>query len=210
MQVIESLPAVEPVKSTPVTIRLTGTAPLILHRFGTLTGCCLAKGIRPWEQDVREAFMDRLPLLPGAAAPAEVLEPGETWPYRENTFGVSSAVLRKVCVDGAKWVKNATKVKTSGLVHVAASEDRMCPLVYSRVEVFESDHKIRKHAFKVWRPMFYDWTIQVKLDVMAGDVSPGTVVDLFNAAGETVGLGDFRPQIKGNPYGLFTAEHVED
>ena len=164
------------INQTSLTVKLTGRAPLILHRFGTMTKCCLARGIRPWEQDVEEAFIDRLPLIPGKTHSANEVE-SAPWKFEEGAFGVRASVIRKIAIDASKFVKNTTKVNTAGTVHLRSDQSQWCPLTYSRMDVFRSEHKIRKHNFEVLRPIFYDWSLSVQFELMEG-THPGMLLDL--------------------------------
>lgn len=51
------------------------------------------------------------------------------------------------------------------------------------------------------RPIFRDWSAEIFVDFLPGQLNRGEVAEMVRVAGEVVGLGDWRPR-----FGRFTAE----
>lgn len=60
---------------------------------------------------------------------------------------------------------------------------------------------------KIGRPRIRTWQMVVEIDL--ADMSPKVVKEIIVMAGRTVGIGPWRPQLKG-PYGKFTVEEFEE
>lgn len=78
---------------------------------------------------------------------------------------------------------------------------------------------VQKHGFKLFmkrarvgtskhirvRPRFDNWSIKGRIQILANEITPEILTQLFNLAGR-VGLGDWRPGCKTpGPFGMFTA-----
>jgi hypothetical protein len=53
------------------------------------------------------------------------------------------------------------------------------------------------------RPVFRDWSAEIFVDYLPGQLNPAEVAEMVRTAGEIVGLGDWRPR-----FGRFTAERL--
>lgn len=56
------------------------------------------------------------------------------------------------------------------------------------------------------RPVFYDWSLQFRLELDTEIMDGNLLRDVVDAAGKRIGLGDFRPACKG-PFGKFKVTH---
>ena len=57
-------------------------------------------------------------------------------------------------------------------------------------------------AVGILRPKFKNWEFEIDLIVDEKEINPAKIKELFEKAGNTIGLGDFRPQKRG-PFGRF-------
>lgn len=59
-----------------------------------------------------------------------------------------------------------------------------------------------------YRPMFTDWSVEVDVTYNPGVVEAEQILRSAETAGMLIGLGDFRPNTKGGPFGRYNVERV--
>lgn len=189
----------------PLTVRvvhltLVGDSPLIVHAWSKkareemlakqMGKAQAKKAPKDPEQDYREAFYAS---VDGRFGPP----PG---PY-----GFPAVAFKAAAVDAASQVSGLTKVFLRGAFHVIGE-----------LVTIEGEPRMREDMVRVgmgtadirYRPEFPEWSATVPVR-MSSTVTLEQVVHLFNQAGFSCGIGEWRPQRDG-PFGLFHVAEVAE
>ncbi len=113
---------------------------------------------------------------------------------------------RSVRLDGKKQISTATGTKLTSFLALEEaefllknSEGKPAPWVVSQMA---GRNATTNAAVCVVRPQFNDWEFECTIQIFLGEISERTIRELFDRAGRTSGLFDFRPNRKGT-YGTF-------
>lgn len=187
MQVI-----LRPVEIANTIIAIVGQTPLICHRNTAILPGDPGYDSRP-KKDVRppsERMQD-----------ACYLAPGTTWDDQQFVFpgiGVKSALvtgggrftqyemtkLRGLIVIGSEWIP---------IISDGPPEKFSVP-----VRIGNGSGMERRH-----RPMWRKWSMQVPVRFLSSHITLEEVFNLFETAGSTIGIGDWRPEAKKGPGGIY-------
>ena len=63
--------------------------------------------------------------------------------------------------------------------------------------------RVQKSRVMRTRPIFRDWSAEIFVDFLPGQLNPAEITGMIRTAGEVIGLGDWRPR-----FGRFTAEKL--
>jgi hypothetical protein len=176
-----------------VNLKIVGDSPLIVHAWSKkardemlakqMGKAQAKKAPKDPEQDYREAFY-----------------------YTEDgRYGFPAVAFKAAAVDAASQVSGLTKVFLRGAFHVIGE---MVPI--------EGEPRMREDMVRVgmgtadirFRPEFPTWSATVPVR-MSSVITLEQLVHLFNQAGFSCGIGEWRPQ-KDGPFGMFHVEAVEE
>jgi hypothetical protein len=104
--------------------------------------------------------------------------------------------------------RSVTKVMLRGAFHVIGE---LTPLI------LEADPEMREDMVRVgmgtadlrYRPEFSKWAVDLYVRVNTRVLSRDQLTYLFNQAGFSAGVGEWRPEKDGS-FGLFHVDHVQD
>ena len=142
--------------------------------------------------------------------------------YREEgKIGIPSANLFACLVEAGRDVvlKSRTKISTAKTTQLPAFfeiDQLFLPFGVEGDEDYDSEKvwktdmrrgKLPKDGTMVAivRPRFDKWGITVRFTVDTGIINADKIRELFDRAGRSVGLGDFRPSCRG-PFGTFAVK----
>lgn len=178
---------IPPLRIQTLRVTIIGDSSLIVHRFSEKAKRQMldkmmkkAKGPRQ-AKDPEQEFKDSLYTLPN------------------GRYGFPSVGLKSAAVDAASFIQGTTKVQVRGAFHiddefvVIEGEPTMREDV-ARVAMGAADLRYRGE-FKKWRVTF---DVRFNSDIL----SPEQIVNLFQQAGFSVGIGEWRAQKDGS-HGLF-------
>ncbi|MBA3584411.1 MAG: hypothetical protein H0W36_07775 [Gemmatimonadetes bacterium] len=179
-----------------VQVEITGTAPLLMHRFGEEAEVEGAKPTRrvqlherpPREQAERAAYRDSDGALyiPGAAVARLLREAGGSHKQKGSRKSV------KYLVPSAVLVSADTLPLLNGVGPLTDYEVDSRP-----VTIPSTKGRVMRH-----RPRLDAWRLEVDLEIDE-DILPAEMVhQLLVEGGRGIGLGDFRPE-RGGPFGRF-------
>lgn len=183
-----------------ITVEVTGTTPLMLNRFtdeaaerassGTSTSSAAADRGTPQEAAQRALYigLDGKPMIPQPNLLRCLVEGGRFHKAGKVQITTAKSSLLYACVDieGAEVPiqhKQPWKVDTRA-VRIPATGGR-----------------ILAH-----RPMFDDWKLAFTAEIDTSILNPKLFRQIVDDAGKRIGLGAFRPAVKG-PYGRFVVMH---
>lgn len=177
-----------------VHLKLVGDSPLIVHA---------------WSKKAREEMlakqMGKAQTKKAPKVPQEDYE--QSFYYTEDgRYGFPSVAFKAAAVDAASQVSGLTKVFLRGAFHVIGE---MVPI--------EGEPRMREDMVRVgmgtadirFRPEFPTWSVTVPVRFSTSSVTLEQLVHLFNQAGFSCGIGEWRPQ-KDGPFGMFHVESVEE
>lgn len=179
-----------------VKVRIEGKTPLLMRQFTDEAAMKATNG----NQMVAAGGEKRTPR-----------EEAETGLYKDNDGQIimPQPNLFRCLVDAGKFFKaGKSKVTTqkSSLIPACLSiEEMVIPVQHKEdwdvdtrpVRIPATGGRILRH-----RPRFNDWALDFTLTVDTDMMNLKLVRDIVDAAGQRIGLGDFRPDTKG-PFGKF-------
>jgi hypothetical protein len=182
---------------------LVGESPLIMHRFPK----------KAWEQL----------LFPkgraNAAELAENLKHDPLMEFRESIYRnrdpkqpaaihMPSGAFSKGIASAALDLPGATKAQILRLVSINSTHVNIFGVPQMFMAMTRSSDVAHTPDVRT-RAIFPEWACAVDVGYVSSLLKQTQVVNLFNAAGLIVGLGDWRPQ-KGGPYGKFRIVSEDD
>lgn len=209
-----------------VRLRVVGMSPLLVHAFS-------AKARRDILERDRRTSNKAARREPRGSAESEVwpaLYHVETYPAEqeypgddevrrilgsheafEGRFGFPSRAIKNSVVDSARITEYPmTLIKQSIFVYSVAREGRqhedLMILDAEEIRIREDFARINGRTATVrFRPEFHDWSTEIEVKWPAYTMAIEQVIAMLNLAGETVGLGDWRPEKLG-VHGRFRVE----
>lgn len=177
-----------------LTLTLVGDAPLICHA---------------WSHKAKKAMLDKQMKKAKTAREAKSPErdyEDSLYKFPGGGFGFPAIAFKSAAVDACSHVSGVTKVEARGAFHIdgelvkidgepSPREDMV------RIGMGTADIRFRGE-FKTWRATF---AVRYNANVLSAE----QIVNLFNAAGFAIGIGEWRPQRDGS-YGLFHVETTSD
>lgn len=171
-------------------ITLIGDSSLICHRWSEKA-----------KKEMRDKQMKRATVARAAKNPDEDFKQS-LYPHPDGGYGFPTVAFKAAAVDACSQIEAITKVEARGAFHIDGElvkiegkpemrEDMV------RVGMGTADLRYRGE-FKTWKTTF---TVRHNANVLSAE----QIVNLFDTAGFSVGVGEWRPQKDGS-HGMF---HVE-
>jgi len=131
-------------------------------------------------------------------------------PSPKGLYGIPASGIKK-CVDAAIRTTGITDNTTIGSIgksfFVLADDGGLCQLKYKRLErdvrVVNTGSGQKSVPTMRHRPMFYDWSVDVRVRYNPKIMSPEQLINLFMHAGAYIGWGEMRAQKKQGECGGF-------
>lgn len=169
-------------------ITLVGDTPLICNRFSEKKKKeMLAKQQRQAKQgrDVRDPeseFEDALYRIPGI----------------DGAYGFPVMGFKNATTRAAKSM-NIHMTDARGFFRIQADMNHLLiPLRYTNIEMGNDKVRIARGTTDLrYRPYFYGWEVDLEIIYNASVVSEEQIVMMFDIAGFSVGVGDWRPEHNG-------------
>lgn len=187
-----------------INIRIEGKTPLICNRFTD-------------EAQLAASSSTRSSAVGDKGSPREQAEKKL---YRskgdDNVFVIPGPNLFRCMIDAGTFFKagksKVTTLKTSMIPYCVAINEVELPIISENgwevdtraVRIPSTGGRILAH-----RPMFHDWALEFTVELDTTVMAPKFFREIVDAAGNKIGLGDFRPATKG-PYGRFSVTHWEN
>lgn len=168
-------------------LTLIGDSPLICHA---------------WSKKAKGEMLAKQMKQPQEAKTAK--DPGQDFEeslYRhpKGGYGFPVIAFKGAAVDACSHVKGITKVEARGAFHINGD---LLQLESDEPSMREDMVRIFGTADIRYRGQFDRWAVRVPIRHNAGVLSAGQIIHLFNIAGFSIGVGDWRPQRDGS-YGMF-------
>lgn len=189
--VIVDLPKID-VRSFSVT--LNGLSPLIVHKFSEKSRKEIEDKQQKKAKGAKEVRVPRNEYL----ASFYMLE-GTTPETPDAVYGVPASAFKNAAVDACTFVDGMTKVEARGAFHVIADEGPLVKITdHSAPTMREDTVRIGMGTLDLrYRPEFAEWSVTLGIRYNHAAISPDQIVNLFNLAGFSIGIGEWRPQRDG-------------
>jgi len=171
-------------------LTLVGDSPLIVHRFS---------------DKARQMMQDK--QAKKASAGREVRDPQAEYEQcfynlPGGLYGFPAAGFKGSAVRAAKSLPDMSMVDARGFFHIETlPEHGNCVTIarFSKVEMVTDTVRIGRGVADLrYRPYFYDWEVDLKINYNASMVSNVQLAAMFDIAGFSVGVGDWRPEKNGS------------
>lgn len=187
-------PKGKPMKNISITIQ--GVTPMLMHAFTDEAQLAATSGTR-----TSSANADRGTAREQAEAHLYKSSDGES-------IIIPQPNIFSCIVAAGKFFKNGkskiTTMKTSLIPACVFFNDTEYPLTHNdwsvdtrAVRIPSTGGRIQRH-----RPIFEEWSLTFSVDLDTTEISERLFREIVDAAGNKIGLGDFRPETKG-PFGRF-------
>jgi len=192
--------AVKNVEIAPMDIKkarivLVGDSSLIVHAWS-------AKA----KQEILDKQMKKAQQAKLAKDPDQLFDDA-LYKMPDGTYGFPAVAFKSSAVDACSMVSDITKVSARGAFHIAGD---MIKLEYAQVNKREDMVRIGMGTADVRiRPEFINWHVTLDMRYNAGIISLEQLRMLFETAGFSVGVGEWRPQKDGSN-GMFHVESIDD
>lgn len=183
-----------------IQISVSGTTPLILNKFTDAAALASSSGSRS-----SAAAGSR-------GTPMEIAE-GKLYYGIDGDLVIPSPNLLRCLVDGGSFFKAGRKQITTkaesmlfSCLDILAAE---IPLLHKQPWTVDTRAVVipaTKSRILAHRPRFDDWSLEFTVSLDTSIVQEPLLREIIDAAGNRVGLGDFRPARKG-PFGKFRVDH---
>lgn len=196
----ESGGELQPIQITNVVIPVKGLSPLIMHRFSEKAkqqildkqmGKVVKKELKDPEQDVKNSLylMDD-----------------------EKQLGFPADAFKQAMVRGAKQLGlTMVDMRTGFFVHGEYSErdDRELVAIEGELEAREDMVRLNGTTSDIrYRGQVKEWSADLHISFNKSVVTIDHIVNMLNAAGYGVGIGEWRPE-KNGMFGRFVVEPTE-
>jgi len=166
--------------------------------------------VHAWNSKAKQEILDK--QMKKAKQAKEAKDPEQMYqdcfyrtPDGKNAF--PAVAFKSAAVDACSHVSDLTKVGARGAFHIIGE---MIQLEYERVTRREDMVRIGMGTADVrFRPEFINWRVTLEVRYNTGVISLEQLATLFNVAGFSIGVGEWRPQRDGS-FGMFHVESSEN
>lgn len=174
-----------------VTIRLVGTSPLISHRWSDKA-----------KQQMLDKQMQRARVAKEAKSPEQDYE-DSLYSHPAGGYGFPAVAFKNAAVSACTQVSGVTKVLARGAFHVLADPDTDLVHIDGEPRMREDMVRIGMGTADIrYRGEFSTWGCTLHVRYNAGVISAEMLANLFQHAGFSVGVGEWRPEKDGS-FGMF-------
>lgn len=206
---------VAPINIATYRFHIVGTSPLLTHRFDidAFWAAEEAKhkvGVKAKREarNPQALFLAGLYLLPESETPKAI----GSYPGRVEAvggqYGIPSDSIKKAVASAAyRYCGAKNQVEILGALMMV---DELIEIKSPNNPVMRADRVVLPGAGRAldvrFRPQFWPWTMAVDISFATSVVSLDSLTNVLVAAGQLVGVGDWRQEKKGR-FGTFTLDH---
>lgn len=186
---------IPPIRFRTVRITLDGVSPLLVHRFSEKS-----------KTEMAEKHAQKAKNKKGARDPiAEFKSSLYPMPGKKNAYGMPTSGIKNCAVTACKFIDGFPMTMARGAFHVLDDGSGLTPIVGSTPVM--DDRIVRIGGFKKvatprYRGRFDKWSVTFDCKYNEGVISAEQILNLYENAGFSVGLCEYRPEKNGN-LGLF-------
>lgn len=192
---------IDRIASETIIVPIVGTSPLISHK---------------WSEKMKRKMLD---AMRGKKSPKTVKDPEQEFAdaaYRldDGSYGIPAVAFKAATVGAARFYpKNdvtMTGLRQFVFVHGIVGKDgtALVPIIDAAEDRAEENHwpRMREDVVRVarggtdlrYRPEFWPWRVDLRVTYVTSALTRGSVLSLIDAGGLGVGVGEWRPEKKGD------------
>lgn len=193
--------AIDRIPSESIIVPIIGTSPLIVHRFS---------------EKAKRAMLDN---MQGQRSPKEPKDPkteyeAAFYELRDGGYGFPVIAFKAATVSAARFYgKSVTMTSLRQFLFFSGEPgkdgqqlavlDGIPEMREDVVTVGQGGHDLR------YRPQFTEWSTQLRVTYVKSALTRGSVLSLIDAGGLGVGVGEWRPEKKGD-FGTYQIDPNRD
>lgn len=198
----EAVTQIDRIASETIIVPIVGTAPLIVHRFS---------------EKAKRKMLDK---MQGRKSPKEAKDPEAEFKAAAyilgKGYGFPAVGFKAATVSAARFYPK-NDVTMTGLrqflfVHGEIGSDGMMLVPIFGAEDGNEWPRMREDVVGVgqgtdlrYRPEFWPWRVDLRVTYVASALTRGSVLSLIDAGGMGVGVGEWRPERRGD-FGTFKVD----
>lgn len=190
-EIVVNLP---PIELKTYELRIVGDSPLIVHA---------------WSKKAKQEMLDKQRgKARGKKEPKDPERDYEEAFYRlpDGKPGFPTIAFKKAAVDASRQVEGLKMTFLRGAFHTLGELVEIEGVAHMREDMV----KISMGTADLrYRPEFTEWAVSLKVRVNARSLTLEQLIHLFNQAGFSVGVGEWRPENKGRN-GMFHVTDVQE
>jgi hypothetical protein len=184
-----------------ILVPIRGTSPLIVHRFS------------------EKAKRQMLDAMQGRRTPREAKDPEAEYKaahyvLADGRYGLPAVAFKSATVSAARFYKRdlkMTELRQFLFVNGEPSKDGqlLIPIVGESIMREDVTRVARGGTDLRYRPQFTEWSAVLPVTYVKSALTRDSVVSLIDAGGMGVGVGEWRPEKKGD-FGTFEVDPTVD
>ena len=173
-----------------LSVKITGDSPLICHK---------------WSEKAKQEMRDK--QMKKAKAPKEAKDPDQCfrdslYEHPDGGYGFPAIAFKASAVQACSHIDGVTKVLARGAFHIDCELVKINGTPTMREDMVKIGNGI---ADLRYRGEFKQWSTEFQIRFNPNILSKEQILNLFNMAGFSCGIGEWRPQRDGS-FGMF---HVD-
>lgn len=172
-----------------ISVRLNGTAPLIVHRFDEKS-----------KQMMLEAQQSTTRAKKQPKDPVAQFE-ASRYLLPDGRHGFPSIAFKLAAVAGARLFEGVSMVQAKSLISTTGEgPDQLVPLIIDGEPIMRED-TVRVGmgtADLRYRAQYWPWAVDLLISFAPSQISAESVIALIDAGGGAAGVGEWRPEKGGN------------
>jgi hypothetical protein len=196
----EKVLKIPPLDLQTAKITIVGISPLLVNRFDEKARAQIDDKVRGRGRqkkefvDPNEKFERALYKMPGT-----------------KKYGVPASALKNCAVSACRFVDGIPMTVARGAFHVIGGPGNLVELLCSEPVLDErmgrNPNSPSKSAVTIIRPRFDEWSVTFPVRYNARVISPEQLLNLYENAGFSVGLHEYRPEKNGS-FGMFSVKRA--
>lgn len=170
-------------------VPIVGTSPLIIHRFS------------------EKAKKQMLDAMQGRKTPKQAKDPEAEYEaafYRtnDNGYGIPVIAFKAATIGGARFFAGVTMTLLRQVLFFRGEVGQDG----QQLAIIDGEPKMREDVVRVgnggtdlrYRPEFSEWKTELRVTYVTSQLTQASVLSLIDAGGMGVGVGEWRPEKKGD------------
>lgn len=183
-------------------VELIGTSPLICHKFGVKA-----------EQEMLDKHMGKAKAAKEKKNPEQLFKDSIYWiNEKKGECGFPASAFKAAAVRACSFVDGVSMTSAKGAFFVMASTADLVAISGKptiRQDIVRVGNFGNKKPDVRFRAEFIDWKVGLIVRHNANVLTAEQIVNLFDTAGFSVGVGDWRPEKSGSNGMFKVLRHVE-